>query len=110
MTANFYLVSSTENSTVAITIFYVVCFQAVPRGLDDISKYRLTLRTSEESDFHLITALKITLVKFTFFGQCPKIPSLTQFSLLAIFYRESQEKGIIFSAIVNNRNETWNKS
>ena len=28
---------SRENSTVAITIFFIVCFEAVARGLDDVS-------------------------------------------------------------------------
>ena len=38
--ANFYLVFSRENSTVAITIFCIVCFEAVVRGLDDVSNNR----------------------------------------------------------------------
>ena len=46
----FCTVLSKENSTVAITIFCIVCFVAVARGLD--------VRTSQELDFPLITASK----------------------------------------------------
>ena len=38
---NFYSVLSRENSTVTITIFCIVCFEAVVGGLDDISNDRL---------------------------------------------------------------------
>ena len=40
-TGNFYSVLSRENSVVAFTIFGVVCFEAVARGLDDVSNDRL---------------------------------------------------------------------
>ena len=39
--ANFYSVLSRENSIVVITLFCFFCFEAVARGLDDISKNRL---------------------------------------------------------------------
>ena len=39
--ANVYSVLSRENSAVVFTIFGVVCFEAVARGLDDVSNDRL---------------------------------------------------------------------
>ena len=39
--ANFNLVSSRENLTVATAIFCIVCFEALARGLDDVSNYLL---------------------------------------------------------------------
>ena len=39
--ANFNLVSSRENLTVASAIFCIVCFEALARGLDDVSNYLL---------------------------------------------------------------------
>ena len=37
----FYSVLSRENSAVAFTMFGVVCFEAVARGIDDVSNDRL---------------------------------------------------------------------
>ena len=34
-----------ENSTVAIRIFSIICFEAVAHGLDDVSNNQLKLRT-----------------------------------------------------------------
>ena len=38
---NFYSVFSRKNLTVVIKIFCIVCFDAVARGLDDVSNNRL---------------------------------------------------------------------
>ena len=40
-TANVYSVLSRENSTVAITIFCIFCFELVARDLDDVSDNQL---------------------------------------------------------------------
>ena len=39
--ANFNLVSSTENLTVATAVFCIVCFEALASELDDVSNYLL---------------------------------------------------------------------
>ena len=73
--AKFFSVLLRRNSTVAITIFCIVCFEAVARGLDDVLNNR-----SKCANFPGITLpfgfkpLKIN-VKFTYPGQRPKIPS-----------------------------------
>ena len=60
---NFYSVLLSENSPVPITIFCIVCFEAVARVLYDVSN---NVRTPQELDFRLITtSKKMTLVKFT---------------------------------------------
>ena len=51
----FYLVLLRENSPVAITIFCIVCFEAVARVLYDVSN---NVRTPQELDFRLITTSK----------------------------------------------------
>ena len=51
----FYLVLLRENSPVAITIFCIVCFEAVARVLYDVSN---NVRTPQELDFRLIATSK----------------------------------------------------
>ena len=74
--AKFFSVLLRRNSTVAITIFCIVCFEAVARGLDDVLNNRLKC-----ADFPAIILLfgikplKISHLKFTYPGQRPKIPS-----------------------------------
>ena len=66
--ATFYSVLSRENSTVAIRIFCVVSFEAVARGLDDISNKPLKC-VDVSVDFCLILTSKHNhLWKFTYPG------------------------------------------
>ena len=66
--ANFYSVLSRENSTVAIKIFYAVSFEAVARGLDDISNKPLKC-VDVSGDFCSIPTSKHNyLWKFTYPG------------------------------------------
>ena len=71
--AKFFSVLLRRNSTVAITIFCIVCFEAVARGLDDVLNNRPRC-----ADFPGIILpfgfkpLKISHVKFTYPGQRPK--------------------------------------
>ena len=51
----FHLVLLRENSPVAITIFCIVCFEAVARVLYDVSN---NVRTPQELDFRLIATSK----------------------------------------------------
>ena len=67
---NFYSVLLSENSPVAITIFCIVCFEAVARVLYDVSN---NVRTPQELDFRLITASKNDFSEIhTSSGQRPK--------------------------------------
>ena len=52
---NFYSVLLSKNSPVPITIFCIVCFEAVARVLYDVSN---NVRTPQELDFRLITTSK----------------------------------------------------
>ena len=49
--ANSYSALSSENSTVAITIFRIACFEPVARGIDDVSNNRLKLNERTSQDF-----------------------------------------------------------
>lgn len=76
-----------NNSHLQLQYFTFFCFEAVARVLDDVSNKRLKFTDrSLELYFRLITTTrKITLlVKFTCSGQCPIIPSLSNYSPLAI--------------------------
>ena len=67
---NFYSVLLSENSPVAITIFCIVCFEAVARVLYDVSN---NVRTPQELDFRLITTSKNDFSEIhTSSGQRPK--------------------------------------
>ena len=52
---NFYSVLLSKNSPVPITIFCIVCFEAVARVLYDVSN---NVRTPQELDFRLIATSK----------------------------------------------------
>ena len=82
---------SRGNSTIAIynynILLFFFCFEAVARVLDDVSNKRLKFADRFlELYFRLITTTrKITLlVKFTCPGQRPIIPSLSNYSPLAL--------------------------
>ena len=66
--ATFYPVLSRENSTVAIRIFCVVSFEAVARGLDDISNKPLKCVDVSVDFCSIPTSKHNYLWKFTYPG------------------------------------------
>ena len=79
---NFCSVLSRENSTVASTLFWIFCFEAVVRKLDDVSNNRLKFGDIPWIRFRLITTSKNNFNKIHILGQRLKIPSLSDYSLL----------------------------
>ena len=62
-------------------LFFIFFFEAVSRGLDDVSNSQVCERPRKYT-FALLQPLTITVVKFTYSCQRPRIPSLFYHSFL----------------------------
>ena len=69
--ANYYFVLHRQNSTVAITIFCIVCFEAVALGLDDVLNNRLHCVDVPGIRLHVDTTSKNNLRKIHIFRPMP---------------------------------------